>query len=944
MQKQGRIAAIVLAGMLAMSAPSVAQQRTDETKAYAWEGPAQDGPKLLKEIAAARVALDVEGDLAKVQETLQALSLRASAAKAFEGQAEALVQAALARAELQLRLGDPEAAREELRHVQSSKLAIPGEVAFAEPSPALLRALATAQADPRLAKRLAELEAKPTSARTGGQESLQALVDEAFDNRDYGSIGEIGAPAFERFAELVLQHADDFPGGAGNDPLGSLLLLDERRAARLLGERLGAGSYLWKKRVLRAMTRAGVLTNGGTWTSTRPFVCLEPEWLELVERMLGERDTAKEALPFFTELERRDALTDSLNAAFRKALVAFGPDFATPAMQVFDHTGVVLSAQPALEAALELPDARLRRFAAEKLVNIERSEALLARASDPDPEVRRQVARALDAREVQIYQSAANPPLLRNLGGQIRGADTATVRTLLADADEGIRALSVKLLERMEERPGPEVYAALARDRSPKVRAKLVRLEQLAPAVRSSLLAELARDPSPQVIEELDLLFSRGCQDHSLEREPGIYLEALGIRWNDAQHALETDLRNELFNNLVFSAEGTRALVSWTLAAPTPEALARIAAGSRPDHLFALPDELLARLLASRNELVTWERIWNKLDQDKPFAAQRTAALRLLLANAEAPRRTRVAAARLLAGTGTDLREPLLKLLQHASWKTTPADEDERQRLYECARRLEPVTANALALVVLRDASLAPEVADAFVSGYRADATGGRELTQAILTRWFQPGAPARWSVNSALSALGSQPDLARGEWLERALVVPDYSTAVVDALEELADPAYLPLLRQAMRAEWMPVNDRDQLQRNVAGALASFDDDEAVELLLEGLRSSDTRLRNVCTDSLQRIQTYRDSVKSWRERSATAPTKPGALAELVTMLADADPLVRGQAALGLATLGASEAVPQLIRLLKDPDASVRAAAQKALDQLNAAAKPGGSG
>ena len=57
-------------------------------------------------------------------------------------------------------------------------------------------------------------------------------------------------------------------------------------------------------------------------------------------------------------------------------------------------------------------------------------------------------------------------------------------------------------------------------------------------------------------------------------------------------------------------------------------------------------------------------------------------------------------------------------------------------------------------------------------------------------------------------------------------------------------------------------------------------------------------------------------------------------------MLDDADPAFRVQALRGLATLGAVDQMPAIVRRLKDADERVRKAAEAALDALNAPPTP----
>jgi HEAT repeat protein len=354
-------------------------------------------------------------------------------------------------------------------------------------------------------------------------------------------------------------------------------------------------------------------------------------------------------------------------------------------------------------------------------------------------------------------------------------------------------------------------------------------------------------------------------------------------------------------------------------------------------HILALPNELLARLLATSPDLGPWKSTWDAM----AGSSARPAAMRLLFTDKKAARIVRLNAARIGAEDTPAFRQAWVEFLHDASWKERAPTKQEADQLQYCAGRFEPAARNAFAATILRDAAILPEVADPFVSGWDEDAPGARELTQAVLEKWFQPSAPFRRSVETALYYLRSFPELAQTELLARALVVPEYTEAVIETIKLLANPAHIPLLGRAIRAEWMR-DDRSNVQSWAAYALGSFQDDAAVEFLLEGLRSDDGSVREACTDSLDRIQTYRKQVKNWREGVAAAPTKADALRELVSMLADADPLVRKEAARGLSALGAVEALPDLIRRLKDADAGVREAAQQAIDRLNAAPSPAG--
>ena len=93
---------------------------------------------------------------------------------------------------------------------------------------------------------------------------------------------------------------------------------------------------------------------------------------------------------------------------------------------------------------------------------------------------------------------------------------------------------------------------------------------------------------------------------------------------------------------------------------------------------------------------------------------------------------------------------------------------------------------------------------------------------------------------------------------------------------------------------------------------------------------------RKACLDGVEQIRTYLDEKKRWDLRDTELEQRASAVKELLPLLADPDATVRAQAAKSLATLDAAEHLPKLIALLKDKSPEVRAAAQLAIDQLNA--------
>src|SRR5262249_30408438 len=148
--------------------------KKDEPQRFAWDGTKQDGPTLLKEIAAARVSMDVEGDLGVVEKTLDDLWLRSCEVHGFDGQAEALVQVALARAELYKRLGQRAKALEAMRQLLIERLPKDRnlDMKVVPASSQILVTMATASGDKRIADYRFELQQEAGGSASKAQQSL----------------------------------------------------------------------------------------------------------------------------------------------------------------------------------------------------------------------------------------------------------------------------------------------------------------------------------------------------------------------------------------------------------------------------------------------------------------------------------------------------------------------------------------------------------------------------------------------------------------------------------------------------------------------------------------------------------------------------------------------------------------------------------------------------
>jgi HEAT repeat protein len=119
--------------------------------------------------------------------------------------------------------------------------------------------------------------------------------------------------------------------------------------------------------------------------------------------------------------------------------------------------------------------------------------------------------------------------------------------------------------------------------------------------------------------------------------------------------------------------------------------------------------------------------------------------------------------------------------------------------------------------------------------------------------------------------------------------------------------------------------------------SITGYMNDDAAKYLLQAAGStSDNDIRKACFAGLESIRKYQDETARWNLRKSGQRARDEAVQQLLPMLDDSDATVRAQAARSLATLDAVEYLPRLVKMLKDPAPEVREAAKKALETLNA--------
>lgn len=192
--------------------------------------------------------------------------------------------------------------------------------------------------------------------------------------------------------------------------------------------------------------------------------------------------------------------------------------------------------------------------------------------------------------------------------------------------------------------------------------------------------------------------------------------------------------------------------------------------------------------------------------------------------------------------------------------------------------------------------------------------------------------------VEAALKEIAQLPRDQQRDWIVRAAHDPRYAVQALTILGNMRDPSYLPVLEEFLAPGFqMPdVN----APTAALDALTRYFDDRAADIILKVAGSTpDPGLREAAFQSLTTIRKYQEEKGRWKSQQSSGEAWVQSVHDLVGLLDDAEPAVRAQAVRGLATLGAKQEMPRVVRMLKDKDESVRKAAEEALGALNAPPK-----
>jgi hypothetical protein len=907
------------------------------------EAPAARADALLAEVAAARLALDVERNAAAVEARLNDVWTRAASADAYPRQLDVLLAVMEARAELYQRSGDGAQLARAFEQLLPRAAVMAQEASAKAPAlPAALVALeAEALAGPKVAALRARYGAK--QGADGGDDRLATLVEEALLKDSISTFQNLGLralPDLERLARVIGKGRVE-----GRDPIWVIALLSPARAADVVDSMGVAGDEEWAARVRSAMlsSGSGVLSDDADWIYSPgrdpAGSPVHAVWTHFMEEHAREPGFLMEAIELVSIFARWDALTPKL----REALVELvrGDDQAI-ALGVLSRLLPYPGASPTLvvREALKSPLTKVRGMAAQRLRELHDVDALLAVAGDAEASVRGEVARVL---QPYIRGNEGNQ---EQVAPSLGARELAVLRTLVSDPSEAVR---IQVANTYVMHPALanelEVASALVADPSVEVRRSI--LKRRGTVAQDAPLWKLAAGQSEAVIaNEIGYLLSSRLVKSGPEPFEALQSEA----FLDAIHAY---FENPL-SNLVVSF-GRQGSLDELLEVPRLRSALIALARRRPSDAVWIANAVerfltktpLADPLAGVDALdlrgLVLEAARLGSDGDRQRLASVLAkggrpvaeALRPLIGDAASPTSMRLyAVAAGLASLGRDVHAAVLACAHETVWSGFVASREQIDGMRHVLREGPSDGLDEILGRLLDDGAAQQD----FVRVVLRSAIAGRSLTNALAVRVlaFPAGADPYWwdSQSLALAMLLAPADDATVERVIELQRESRLRTPCVQAMGRLRDPRFLPVLKAGLLA----VRGSAEDDRNVAlvEAIVNYMNDDAVAILLEAA-AQNAKMRDACLKALATIRALRDEQALWEGRSSSEAARAKALAELLPLLDDRDEKVRAGAATSIATLGGVEHSVKLVKLLQDKSPAVREAAQKAIDRLAAA-------
>jgi len=769
------------------------------------------------------------------------------------------------------------------------------------------------------------------------QSEAKRIVRDAIEQKDYKLLERLGASVTDVYAELardathptvLLKHS---PG-----PLRFLLVYAPENAIEVARELVARPGPGWRAAVAAEFAPEPPAVNLLVAVLARG----SEELSSLFDTLLASDElTSKPALQILIALSRAGAEGPRLERAIEKAMPqltrrdAFSSNGLLPLARQW-----IGSADPArrrigidalfrsatlttgdLAALAADPNHEIRQMVAQNLAEITRKEVDLTAAesalwmtllNDSSPEVRRDAYGSLET----FLQSRGRSPMtaaqIEEFVQRIASPDEAELLGSLPDALPSIVEWAKQTTATVPERA--QIFNALLRSPWPKVRVALIEW-LLNSDRRPSLMIELLRGFVPQ----------QGADDGELQGQLSSLLYFV--------HRGSNEERNLGYAQLIQHGEPHRG---WALA---------IASGLKEISFTALDSQLAVDALRA---MVT-------ADPDRVAQA-------LYGTNWTAHAATlKSAAAR------ADLAQLERIVLNAARTAASPAEVAPRAAVLAALEGLTQVDGSSLglpiawassaltkdpaaSLALLGELLASPRLPDEAFGTYaspNASAEGypralALPVVDALERRVIAAGegAAPRFSYMqfNLLKAMVADPTLYRPRlarnWLREQTQHEDLARAAHFA----GDQEMVDIVRERLVANVANFSGTLGQSRSVLDSLLAVPGEATAQSLAEIAVSTQSQdMRKEIVERLETIASARELGARLRRASTPEADRGRAVTETLALLADTNEAVRVQAIRGLATLGAVEQVPRLVKLVGEGSAAEKKAALEALDLLH---------
>jgi HEAT repeat protein len=719
---------------------------------------------------------------------------------------------------------------------------------------------------------------------------------------------------------------------------------------------------VWKLRILAVMELIQPFRSQDTnWGDPNPAQTppryLQPYWLDLLLELMRAPDTRVPVLSLVKELSRRDYLIPELQNQLISELKTANETFALAIVSAVNPDFPAFTCKPILEAALQHESALVRSAAALALLRFAQSDALLEKATDPAPSVRVRVAQFLTSRNGvrSNWISRSGPQRGKILiQPEVTPKSRLALIHLLQDSDESVRHMAVlALADGNWSIKDPALYRDAIQFADAEIAKSLVRSSGLAPEVRKEVLVGLAKREDTQVLDELDLYLPEA----DWKRDLDALLPMLRLRYLNLNYPIGPGITYRSGNRDPNADQIYRGLVDLLFkVCQTPQGAAETLRLLMQEEDMALlenvsnrgantiqgidqllPDEI-AQLLKLSNGLDVADQIERQsLKTLGALQSLPTQAFENLARDAEAADSARLIALQLLAKHGAKNTEALiLAYLPELEGRVRLTEMSRLSSIYfENSRRQE---AFLNSLRPLAEAN--PRTVLALFSQME-HASDPSVFAEFMLQPWTYPGyqIASPYIAKRALTYLeGKDWDEAKTAILAQAIQAypAQLNGPAMSLAGRLQLPELIPVLGSVIRslAQNSQKSDSDR-QAQAIRALGQYMSVEAAQEIAQSLGSANRQSNlDLMENTLRLIRTAQEEMDHWSRELTSEETQKNVNAELIEFLSDEDPEIRIAALWGLASLKVTEALPAMIRMLKDSNAEVRKAAKEALARL----------